>query len=233
VKVNLRALAAAAVIAALVSLSAATLRAFCSTPTPKVCSWFFASDVVFVARVLSRQYADNDQSIRFDVRVSRILRGSVGQRESVYTGNDSARLLWDIGREYVVFARREGRRLVSGDVCGPVSDEFQDVADIVRQIHALSRKTTGSIEGDVLVALELPEGIPGVPVRVTNGHKTYAARSNSKGQFHLDVPPGRYRVIPDRSVKPSGLNWESLSDVRLVAGQCAQYTFLARHPERK
>jgi hypothetical protein len=232
VKANLRTAATAAAIAALVSLSSVTLRAFCTTPTPKVCSLFFDSDAVFVARVLSQRYVDNEDTIRFDVRVARTLRGSVRRTESVYTGNDSGRLVWDVGREYVVFARRERGRLVSGDPCGPVGDRVQDVANIVRQIGALGRRTSGSVEGEVQWALD-GDAMAGVPVRVTDGHKTYVTKSNRNGHFQIDVPPGRYRVLPDRSVKQADLSWESLSDVRLVAGQCAQYTFVARNPERK
>jgi hypothetical protein len=80
--------------------------------------------------------------------------------------------------------------------------------------------------------LESPDsgGMPGVPVRVTDGSRTYLGKSDAKGQFHIDVPPGRHRVLPDRSVKRYDLSWELLSDVDLVAGQCAQSTFVARTP---
>jgi hypothetical protein len=206
-----------------------TGRAFCPAPTPKVCSLFFDSDAVFVARVLAKRYVDNDDNIRFSVRVMRTLRGSVGRSEFVYTGNDSGRLLWDVGREYVVFARREKGRLVSSDPCGPIGDEFQNVPKIVGQIKALRRRTTASIEGEVLESPD-SDGIPGVPVRVTDGTRTYLGKSDAKGQFHIDVPPGRYHVLPHRSVKQYDLNWEPLNGVDLVAGQCAQYTFVARSP---
>ena len=51
--------------------------AVCPSPAPKACSLFFDSDALFVAKVLSRTYADNDESIRFEVRVSRVLRGGM------------------------------------------------------------------------------------------------------------------------------------------------------------
>src|SRR4030095_3888428 len=80
--------------------------AVCPSPEPKACSVFFDSDAVFVATVLSRHYVDNDENIRSEVRVSGGLRGDVNPTAAVYTGNDSGRLNWDVGREYIVFASR-------------------------------------------------------------------------------------------------------------------------------
>ena len=227
----LRTLAGAAAIVAVFSTGVDILLAYCSLPTPKVCSEFFESDAVFVARVVSQRYVDDEANIRFDVRVSQTLRGAVKRDESVYTGNDSGRLLWIVGREYVVFAWRQHGRLVSGDPCGPIGDEHQNVPALLEQIHALGRRRTGSIEGRIVWTLDA-DGMPGVPVRVSDGTTTYATRSNRKGDFRVDVPPGVYEILPDPSVKQSDLNWESLTGVRLVAGQCSQYMFVAREPLR-
>ena len=82
---NRRALCLTCVLGAI----ATPVAAVCPSPVPKACSLFFDSDVVFVAKVLSRAYADKDESIRFEVRVSRVLRGEVKPNADVYTGNDS------------------------------------------------------------------------------------------------------------------------------------------------
>lgn len=119
----------------------APVAAICPSPVPKVCTLFFESDAVFVAKVLSRRYADNDESIRFEVRVSRGLRGAVKPMVDVYTGNDSGRLNWDVGREYVVFASRRDGRLWSGDDCGPLSDPTK-VAETLKEIEGLRHATT-------------------------------------------------------------------------------------------
>ena len=103
---------------------------------------------MFVAKVLSRAYADNDESIRFEVRVSRVLRGEVKPNADVYTGNDSGRLNWDVGREYVVFARRRDARLWSSADCGPLSDPTK-VAETLKEIEGLRHATTSSVEGEV------------------------------------------------------------------------------------
>src|SRR3954447_24501159 len=146
--------------------------AICPSPVPKACSLFFDSDAVFVAKVLSRTYADNNESIRFEVRSSRVLRGEVQSEADVYTGNDSGRLNWDVGREYVVFASRREGRLWSGDDCGPLSDPTK-VAETLKEIEELRHATKSSVEGEVLSGLPVSSGVPGVLVRATGNGRTY------------------------------------------------------------
>ena len=140
-------------------VAATPVVAICPSPVPKACSEFFDSDAVFVATVLSRQYVDNDENIRFEVRVSRVLRGDVKPTAAVYTGNDSGRLNWDVGREYVVFAWRRNGRLWSGDDCGPLSDPTK-VAETLKEIEELQHATTSSVEGEVLSGLPASPGVP-------------------------------------------------------------------------
>jgi hypothetical protein len=117
----------------LVWLHAAAASANCPHPVPKACSAYFESDAVFVGTVTSHQYVDDHAYERFEVRVSRVLRGSVARTAVVYTGNDSGRVLWDVGREYVVFAWHEKDRLLSGGDCGPLADPTT-VSEAVSQI---------------------------------------------------------------------------------------------------
>jgi hypothetical protein len=209
-------------------LTVGTAFAICPYPTPKACSAFFESDAVFVATVLSKRYSDNGGYIRFSVRVSRVLRGSVPSIADVYTGNDSARLLWDIGKEYVVFARTENRRLVSGDDCGPLSDPA-GVAETIRQIERLRGETSASIEGEIRSAPPEGPGIANVTVRVRGGGKSYETKSDSRGMFRLRVPPGHYDIIVDSSLRTSDYNWyHNLRDINLVRGQCAQLQLVPR-----
>ena len=209
-------------------LSVENAFAICPHPTPKACSAFFESDAVFVGTVLSRRYSDNGEYIRFSVRVSRVLRGSVGPAADVYTANDSARLLWDTGKQYVVFARLKHGRLVSGNDCGPLSDSAR-VADTIRQIEELRGETSAAIEGEVRSAAPDGPGIQNVAVRVQSGRKTYETKSDSRGVFRLRVPPGQYEVIVDSNLRTSDYNWYyNLHDVNLVRGQCAQLQFVPR-----
>jgi len=202
-------------------LSAGSAYAICPYPTPKACSAFFQSDVVFVGKVLSRQYSDKGASIRFNVKISRILRGSIGSNADVYTDNDSARLLWDIGKEYVVFAHLENERLVSSDDCGPLSDSAR-VAETIRQIEKLWGETSAWIEGEIRSAQPSGPGIGNMTVRINGKDKTYETKADSRGLFRLRVPPGHYEVIVDPKLRTSDYNRYNLHDINLVPGQCAQ-----------
>jgi hypothetical protein len=205
------------------------IAAICPSPVPKACSLFFDSDAVFVAKVLSRTYADNDESIRFEVRVSRVLRGEVKAMAEVYTDNDSGRLNWHIGREYVVFASRRGGRLWSGDDCGPLSDPTK-IAETLKELEGLRHATNSSIEGEVLRGLPVSGGFPGVLVRAKGNGKTYEGKSDQHGKFRIEVPPGRYDVAIDDRFVQYGINelTHGTTKLSLVAGQCGQFQFVPR-----
>jgi hypothetical protein len=208
-------------------LSVGNALAICPYPKPKVCSAFFESDAVFVGTVLSQEYSGNGEYIRFSVRVSQVLRGSVGSTADVYTGNDSARLLWDAGKKYVVFARLQHGRLESANDCGPLSDSAR-VAETIRQIEDLRGEMSASIEGEVRSGAPDGPGIANVAVRVHGGGKTYETKSDSRGLFRVRVPPGRYEVIVDPKLWTSDYNWYNLRAINLVRGQCAQLQLVPR-----
>lgn len=208
-------------------LSIGNAFAICPYPTPKACSAFFESDVVFVGTVLSQGYSDNGEYIRFSVRVSRVLRGSVGPTADVYTANDSARLLWGTDKEYVVFARLQHGRLVSGNDCGPLSDSAR-VAETIRQIEDLRGETSASIEGEVRSAAPDGPGIANMVVRIQGKGNFYETKSDSSGVFRLHVPPGHYEVIVDPKLRTSDYNWYNLHDINLILGQCAQLQLVPR-----
>lgn len=204
--------------------------ALCPSPVPKACSLFFDRDAVFVATVVSRAYVDNDESIRFEVRVSRVLRGQVTPNAHVYTGNDSGRLSWDVGREYVVFARRREGRLWSGDDCGALSDPAK-VAETLEEIEGLRHATKSSIEGEVLSGLPgLSAGVPGVLVRAGGNGHTYEGKSDQQGKFRIEVPPGRYDLAIDARFVQFDVNelTHGTTKLSLVAGQCGQLQFVPR-----
>ena len=211
----------------LLALTVTPVVAICPYPAPKVCSAFFESDVVFVGKVLSKRYTDNDDYIRFDVRVAKRLKGTVSDTAHVYTGNDSGRLSWDVGRDYVVFARREHERLVSGDDCSALSDPTK-VSETIRQIDDLGRATTATIEGEVVSRQPDGPGVRGILVRARGERQTYVGTSDSRGVFRIEVPAGRYQVLSDPNVKQSDYSGSKLADINLVTGQCAQVQFVTR-----
>ena len=201
--------------------------AICPRPVPKACSAYFEHDAVFVGTVVSQRRFD--EYLRFQLRVSQVLRGTVGPTAVVYTGNDTARLLWDVGREYVVFARQANGRLESSNDCGPLSDSAR-VAETVSQIEALRGLADAFIEGEVLAELPAGPGVAGIKLEVRGGpSQTYRVQSGSDGLFALRVPPGRYQVVIDPAVaRLSDYSWVDPASIVLAPGQCAQLQFLAK-----
>jgi hypothetical protein len=211
----------------LITKNATGAFAMCPYPTPRACSAYFESDAVFVATVVSEQRVDD--YLRFGVRVSRVLRGKVDRSAVVYSGDDTARLLWDVGREYVVFAKLVNGRLESGDDCGPLSDPAR-VAKTINEIEGLRHVTDAVVEGEVLATQPEGAGVAGVGVDVVGSGRTYRVRSDARGRFRVRVPAGRYEANVDpRVAKQSDYNLGT--DPRrlvLVPGQCAQLQFVTR-----
>jgi hypothetical protein len=201
--------------------------AMCPYPTPKACNYYFTHDVVFVGKVLSERWTDD--YIRFRVEVVRVLRGQLGATATVYTGNDSARLQWDVGRTYVVFAGRRSGRLESGNDCGPLSDPDK-VDETLREIHELRTAKGATIEGEVLDRQGVGKGVPGVSISVRGGGSAFQTRSDANGRFLFRVPAGRYE-LPLSADGPfqSDYNGDTnLRNMALVDGQCAQIQLVAR-----
>jgi hypothetical protein len=200
--------------------------AMCPYPVPKACSYYFTHDAVFVGQVLTQFWADEE--ISFRLRVSKVLRGRVGATAVVHTGNDSGRVQWDVGRTYVVFAERREGRLWAGNDCGPLSDPAK-VDEVVQQILALRDAKGSTIEGEVLDAQAVGNGVPGVSIRVVGQGRQWHARSDAKGLFRVQVPPGRYRMPLDANrTFQSDYSWTDLSDIVLTDGQCAQVQLVAQ-----
>ena len=202
--------------------------AYCWPPPPKTCSLWSSSDVLFVGKVLKYGNTKDWDYERYDLRVSRVLKGSVDRSTTVVTGNDTGRVIWGVGDTYVVFAHRANGRLEAGDGCGDQSDPTRK-AEYLREIAALKRSTSASIEGRVVRQWDSGAGVEGLSVRVAGSSKQYITASDRDGYFSIQVPIGRYRILVDpRSVRRS----DDVERVDLVAGQCAQFEFRAPEASR-
>ena len=209
-------------------LFATPAAAVCMRPVHKACSLYFKSDAVFVANVVGRRLVEDSNYERFDLRVSQVLRGSVQRSSPVFVGNDTGRLFWEPGKTYVVFARRVNGRLEATDGCGLLSDPGK-VPDFLQQIRVVQRSRLSVIEGEILQRPPEGPGLEGVEVRAVGASREYRGKSDKKGYFRIQVPPGRYDVIVDPAVAvPSGYNWGDVSGFELQRGQCMQIQFGAR-----
>jgi hypothetical protein len=125
--------------------------AFCSTPTPKVCSAYFQADVVLRGEVLSEHRGE--ERITYKVKVDKTFKGKSLPLRYVYTGNDSGRLPLNVGSRYVLFADQKHDGLTIGcneqDLSEPVK---VDVVSAEIERLQVSKTQFATIEGEVLAA---------------------------------------------------------------------------------
>jgi hypothetical protein len=219
--------------AVLLFFGSSVVHGICPQPAPKVCSAFFKSDAVFIGTVVSEHAVpDKDdpgfvEGWLYRVRVDRRFRGTTGQTAVVHTGNDSGRLLLEVGHQYLLFATFQNGHLQIGDDCGPLSDSSR-MRGNVREIESLHGATAAIVEGEVRKETASGVGVRGVNVTVSGMGRTYRLTSDRQGLFRGLVPPGRYRIDVDSGAVLSDLSWIDPTDIEVVKGQCAQAQFIAR-----
>ena len=222
---------ATTVAATFLLLGHASVDAYCPDLVPKVCSTFFRSDAVFLATVLfeTRVTSGDDfiEEWRYRVRVKRSVRGAASGTVEVFTENTSARRTLSMGRDYVLFANMaDGRLLIASD-CGPASDDSRIAANI-RNIEALSRQTTATVEGDVRTAAS-GSGVGGIPITISGMGQTHRTTSGADGAFRVVLLPGQYRVTVDPALAvPYDLNWIDESNLKLQPGECGQLLYISK-----
>lgn len=216
----------------LTSLSAS---AFVLVPTAKPCMLFFRSDSVFTGLVTSEithgQWIDGQDWITgwtYKLKILHAYRGVDTPNVEVYTGNDSGRLPLKVGRKYLLFADREGSRLVI--VYDGVSGTLKDSALLVKDLERIMRRKGGQggeVYGRVVEGMfsDTTGGVSSIRV-VVRGEKTVAsAVTDSNGWFHMHVPAGRYRAVSpnaDWTFTSQDIAWQNAKDFTVPDGGCAE-----------
>jgi hypothetical protein len=205
--------------------------ALCSYPTPKICSAYFKSDVIFTGKVLSQKYVsdpaqenDNDW-IEYRVQVINEHRGHASSITIVRTANASARWVGDVGKTYVFFLNRGE----AYSTCGPL-DEPEYVHNVVREIDTLKRASSSTIEGQVFSRSGPWGGGNGIPVvgaklKAIGGGNEYVAVTDKEGKFSISVPPEKYKLNTS-GMNPSDYSRQNVQEIKLEKGQCAQFELL-------
>lgn len=196
--------------------------ALCPVPPEKACSAWFASDEVFVGKVLASRIEPNPGDKNVDwlvyrLRVDRALKGDAHGTLEVRTENASGRWNADEGKTYVVFSK--DRRV--GAACSAI-DDAGSVESTLREIEILRDAKFASIEGEV-VDFQNQDRQPAATVRIRSGDRTITSQTDSNGQFRVVVPPGRYSIV-----EPAYSTWKELRGFELQAGECGLFQLETR-----
>jgi hypothetical protein len=149
--------------------------AYSPVPEIKANGEFFKSDVVFTGTVLSQHYRELDVDHSgwfYRVSVAHVFKGPIQKEFVLYTEDASNRFPLENGREYLLFARRVGRRLEI-DNCGN-SALLSEAGKSLQQIESIKTTPDSEIEGWVVGETG---GIDlfGIHVVIRSGSRVYRA----------------------------------------------------------
>jgi len=206
----------------------------CNVPQPRlVCAEYFASSVVVEAtlvKVRSIRHKEDPEGVegfKYSLHVNRVIRGQVAPSFLVYEGNDSGRATfdWKTGREYLLFLfYSDSDKAWELDGCGN-SGPTSDAKAVLRQIAVIQASHEGGVIHGVISqqALSVPVSAVRVEARGANGH--YSATTNSKGEFEIKVPAGRYVVHAIKAgflFTTADFSYENPNKIKIGSGGCAQ-----------
>lgn len=211
----------------------------CNVPRPRlVCAEYFASQVVVEAtlvKIRSVRFKEDPEGVAayvYTLRPNRLIRGHVTEIFQVYEGNNSgsATFDWIIGRKYLLFlfyAAAEKSWALDG--CGN-SGAFNSAKSALEQIAEIqTHNYSGVIHG--VVSEQIPSNpFPGVRVEARGTEGLYKATTNSKGEFEIKVPAGRYTVRATktgRSFYTADFSYENPQDLQIEPGGCVQVQLIA------
>ena len=221
---------------AFVVASSLPARPFCSEPQPRlICAEYFASQLVVEATLVNTEKElwknDPDGILArvYTLRVNRNLRGELTETIRVYEENDSGRAAfdWVRGRKYLLFLfHTRGKTTWSLDGCGnsgPVAKAARALA-VIEQVK--SRGGSGFIHGRASDEV-LSSGLSGVRVEVSGAAGRFSAKTNSRGNFRIEVPPGNYSVMSARTddgdvFETSDISYIDGKNIQIQPGGCAQ-----------
>jgi hypothetical protein len=225
--------------------------AFCQVPQPRlVCNEYFETQLVVEATLLktvaladihdnpSGNYPvpDFPDAYMYTLRVNRILRGKVAGNIRILEGNDSGRATfdWVPGKSYLLFlfpAAQQDTWALDG--CGN-SGPLSEAGVALSAIATTKTARVGVIQGMVRGNEEVPEfAISGVHVEAKGTGRTFSAVTNENGQFHMDVPAGRYVinvVEPGRFFDSTEFSYDDAKQLDVKPGSCGQIEFSELKP---
>jgi hypothetical protein len=208
-----------------------TAYAICPYPTPKLCSEYFDSDVIFTGKILKMEYIsdpnqDNDNDwIEYTAKVKKTFRGYTRSITKFRTPNTTARWIGDVGKSYVIFLRKRG----ATSTCGPL-DESEYVHKVDKEIDILKNASSSKIEGQVISKSGPWGGSYGIPVKdvqlkAVGKNKEFITSTDKDGKFTIVLPSGKYKLLAPE-MQPSAYSRSNLQEINLQNGQCAQFQLI-------
>ena len=227
---------------ALVVLVPLPAMSFCEVPQPRlVCAEYFKAQLVVEATLVqTSELHDKDDpegisAYVYTLMVNRVLRGRAVGSIRVNEGNDSGRstFAWTPGREYLLFlfysAPDKAWALDGCGNSGPLSQSNKALSEI----DAIKAARGGGAIYGVVSLQGLVTPIPGVHIEAQGSQGHYAATTDAKGAFKMDVPAGQYSVRAvqrGRSLRTALFSYEDRLRTRVQTGGCAQIQFVEPSP---
>ena len=236
-----------AICASLALLAAGPAQAVCLTPQPvRVCTEFFHSENVMVAKVLSvRKIPDtpdpnNVEGWFYKIAVDKSYRGAKLPADEIYTGNDETKFTMEVGKSYLLFVNKNQQSRPAPDTCGN-SSEISKANDAVAAIDKIVKAAASGGGGDIGGRVMLPiagsqaiseSGAPGITLTIQNYvGRDQTVTSDQQGRFDAHVPGGHYTVVGASDVwdiVPYALSYMKPVDFELPDGSCADLIFVAQ-----
>jgi hypothetical protein len=145
----------------------------------------------------------------------------------VHEGNDSGRATfgWKIGRGYLLFLfYSDSDKAWELDGCGN-SGPVSGAKAALQQIAAIQASHDGGVIHGVISQQALSVPVANVHVEARGANGRYTATTNSKGEFEIEVPAGRYAVRATEtgfSFATADFSYENPNKVQIESGGCAQ-----------
>jgi hypothetical protein len=221
--------------------------AICLAPQPvRVCTEFFHSENVMVAKILSvRKIPDtpdpnNVEGWFYKIAVDKSYRGPKLPSDEIYTGNDETKFTMEVGKTYLLFINKNQQSRPAPDTCGnssEISKGNESIAAIDKILKAAASGGGGDIGGRVMLPIAGSQaisesGAPGIALTIQNYvGRDQTVTTDQMGRFDAHVPAGHYTVVGASEtwgIVPYALSYMKPTDFELPDGSCADLMFLAQ-----